>query len=186
MPVTPTIENTWPTVGSSADTWGSTLNDRGGETYVDINALADLLNAVEALANGALPKAGGTTTGDIALADVAAASVRSVGFRGAPVIDFDADRTLAATDAGKMLRLTGATARTLTIPNVGAVGFQKGTVIVLRVFGSQPLAISRGSGVQLRLSGSTTDKNCAVASQGLASLTMEDPNVWVLSGNGVS
>jgi len=186
MPVTPTIENVFPTVGASADTWGGILNERGGETYVDINALATLANANEAKANAALPKAGGTMTGDQVLADVGPSSTFSVGFRGAPVVNFSANKTLALTDAGKMQRATGASALVLTIPPVGTVGFPVDTVIPLRNFSTGVLTIERGSGVQLRIAGSDVNKNCALAPQGMGGLVHEDSNVWVLTGVGAS
>lgn len=186
MPVTPTIENVFPTVGASADTWGGILNERGSETYVDINALATLANANETKANAALPKAGGTMTGDQVLFAGGPTDARSSGYRGAPVSSFDTDKALVLADAGVTQRLTGSTGRTLTIPPVGSVGFPIGTVIPIRVSSSASLTVARGSGVQLRLAGSATDANRTVATQGLATIMHEDTNVWVISGIGVS
>jgi len=186
MPVTPTIENVFPTVGASADTWGGILNERGGETYVDINALATLANANEAKANAALPKAGGTMTGDQVLADLGPGSVFSVGFRGLPVVSIDEDRTFSLSDAGKMIRLTGSTNRTWTIPPVGSVGFPVGTVIVLRSFSTGVLSIARGSGVQLRLDGASADANRSLASYGKCALVHEASNIWTVAGVGVA
>lgn len=186
MAVTPTITNVQPVIGGSADTWGGTLNDRLGEAYVDINALAVQGNANETAVAAALPKAGGTMTGDVVLADVAPGSDRSVGFRGLPVVSIDADRTFGLTDSGKMIRLTGVTARTWTIPPVGSVGFPIGTVIVLRNTSTAALALARGSGVQLRIAGSATDANRSITPHGLVTITHEASNVWVASGLGVS
>lgn len=186
MPVTTTIQNVQPTVGGSADTWGGTINARLGEAYDDINALATQSNANQTLANAALPKAGGTMTGDVVLADVGPGDTRSVGFRGAPVVNFSADKTLALTDAGKTQRMTGATPLVLTIPPVGSVGFPVGTVIPIRNFGTAALTVARGSGVQLRLVGSATDKNCTVAPYGMGGILHESSNVWVIQGVGVS
>lgn len=126
-------------------------------------------------------------TGDAVLADVGPTSALSAGFRGAPVVDFSVDKALALTDCGKTQRLTGATPRTLTIPPVGTVGFPVDTVIPLRNFStSAALSIVRGAGVQLRVAGNATDKNCALAPQGVATLLHEANNVWVLSGVGAS
>lgn len=186
MAVTPTITNVQPVIGGSADTWGGTLNDRLGEAYVDINALAVQGNANEIAVAAALPKAGGTMTGDVALADVAPGSTRSVGFRGLPVVSIDAVRTFGLTDSGKMIRLTGTTARTWTIPPVASVGFPIGTAIVVRNFGTQPITLARGASVQLRIPGSATDANRTVAASGQATLVMEASNVWVISGVGVA
>lgn len=186
MPVTPTIQSTVPVVGGSADTWGGTINSRVGETYTDINALAVQGNDNEIAVAAALPKAGGTMTGDVALADVAPGSTRSVGFRGLPVVSIDAVRTFGLTDSGKMIRLTGTTARTWTIPPVASVGFPIGTVIVLRNTSTAALALARGAGVQLRIAGSATDANRSITPQGLVTITHEASNVWVASGLGVS
>lgn len=186
MPVTPTIQNVYPVIGGSADTWGGTLNDRGGETYTDINALAAQGNANETAVAAALPKAGGTMTGDVVLADVAPGGPLSVGFRGLPVISIDADRTFGLTDSGKMVRLTGTTARNWTIPPVASVGFPVGTAIVIRNFGTQTLTLTRGASVQLRIPGSATDANRTVAASGQATMVMEASNVWVISGVGVA
>lgn len=125
-------------------------------------------------------------TGDQVLADVGPGSALSVGFRGAPVVNFSADKTLALTEAGKTQRMTGASVCVLTIPPVGSVGFPVSTVIALRNAGTASMTIARGSGVQLRLAGLATDKNCALAPQGMASLLHEATNVWVLSGVGAS
>ena len=193
MPVTPTIQNNFPTVGASADTWGGTLNARGGETYVDIKALANQGNATETAAataqttaNNALARAGGTMTGDAVLANVAPTNVYSAGFRGVPVESNDSNITFALAQAGKMIRLNGTTSRTWTIPNDSAVNFPIGSVIALRAFSSGSITVARASGVSLRVAGQTTDKNCTVVSFGYATLTKEDPNIWVISGAGVS
>lgn len=187
MPVTPTIQNVKPTVGASADVWGGILNDRVGETYVDINALAVQGNANEAAVVGAMPKTGGAFSGPVTVPDVGPASPLNVGYRGAPVIGFDTDRTLLLSDAGKMLRLFGPTSRTLTIPPLSSVGFPLGTVILLRSYTTTvPWNIARGAGVTLTVAGSNVNKNCQMATFGFGSLTLEDTNIWVLSGVGVS
>lgn len=183
MAVTPTIQNVQPVIGASADTWGGILNPRLQEAYADINALAVQGNASETAVAGALPKAGGTMTGDIGLADVAPGSALSVGFRGVPVMSIDADRTLLATDAGKMIRLTGTTARTWTIP---PDVFPIGTAIVVRSVSTAALSIARGAGVTLRLVGVAANANRSMASQGQATLLQEALNEWSISGLGVS
>lgn len=183
MPFTPTIQNVKPTVGASADTWGGTLNDRIGETYTDLNAAASVINANETAANAALPKAGGTLTGNVVVGDPTPAGADSIGLRGLPVVSIDADYTLVAKDAGKCRRLIGTTARTWTIPlNVIAVG----QVVVIRNFSTAALSLARAGGVALRIPGSTTDGNKTVAPQGFVSLYQEDTNVWLVSGTGVA
>jgi len=183
MAVTPTIQNVKPVVGASADVWGGIVNDRIGETYTDINALAALTNANETAVTGAVLKSGSTSTGDQVLADVAASSQFSAGFRGVPVVSIDADRTFLNTDSAKMIRLTGSTARTWTIPpNV----FQVNTVIVLRSYSTASLSIARGAGVTLTTPGANVNSNKTLSTFGFATLVQEDANVWLLSGTGVS
>lgn len=182
MPVTPTIQDVKPVVGGSADVWGGIINARIDETYDDINALATLANATETVAVDALPKDGGTMTGDLALRDGNPTSVFSAGYRGLPVVSIDADRTFLLSDAGKMIRLTGTTARTWTIPPVGSVGFPVGTVIVLKAFSTGTIALTRGSGVQLRADGSATDTNKTIPAYAKATITHEATNVWSVSG----
>lgn len=188
MAVTPTIQNVQPVVGGSADTWGGTLNDRLEEAYVDVNALATQGNASEAAVIGKVAKAGDTLTGDLVLANVAPSSVYSAGYRGAPVISYDTDKTLALTDCGKLQRLFGSNPRTLTIPAIGTVGFPVGTVIPLRSYTTAGInwTIARSVGVVLTVAGSSVNKDCTMTPFGFGSLTHEDPNIWVLSGVGVS
>lgn len=187
MPVTNLYDGNVPTYDADEDTWGFELNTAlGDQIKPTLDDYAVAINANETLSSGALPKAGGTMTGDQVLADVGPTSALSVGFRGAPVVNFSANKTLALTDAGKMQRATGASALVLTIPPVGTVGFPVDTVIPLRNFSTGILTIARGSGVELRIAGSATNKNCAMAPQGMGALVHEASNVWVLSGVGAS
>lgn len=187
MPVTNLYDGNVPTYDADEDQWGFELNTAlGDQIKPTLDAYATAINATETVAGAALPKAGGTMTGDQVLADVGPTSQLSAGFRGAPVISFSADKTLALTEAGKAVRLTGATGRTLTIPPVGTVGFPVGTVIPVRNAATAVLTIARGSGVELRVAGDGTNKNCSVASYGFGGLLHEATNVWVLSGVGVS
>lgn len=187
MSVVNTYDGNVPTYDADEDTWGFELNTAlGGQIKPTLDAYATAINANETLAGAALPRAGGTMTGDQILADVGPTSALSVGFRGAPIVNFSDDKTLALTDAGKTQRLTGAVGKTLTIPPAGTVGFPVDTVIPLRNFATATMTIARGSGVELRVAGSATNKNCSLAQQGLGTLLHEATNVWVLSGVGVS
>lgn len=186
MAVTPTYDGSTPTVDADEDTWGNELNTALGQIKTDLDALAGQGNATETSNAGRVAKAGDTMTGELKLGDFGPTSSDSAGLRGAPIVNFDAAKTLALTDAGKSLRLTGSTARTLTIPPVGTVGFPIGTTIVLRNTSTQDLAIARGSGVTLTLAGSSTNKNCSLAPRGLATLLHEASNVWVVSGVNLS
>lgn len=183
MPVTPTIQNVQPVIGGSADVWAGILNPRLQEAYADINALATQGNANEGAAAAALPRAGGTMTGDVVLADVAPGSALSVGFRGLPVVSIDADRTFLNTDSGRMIRLTGTTPRTWTIP---AGVHPVGTAIVVRNASTAAITLARASGVALRLVGVTVNSNKTLNAQGQVTLVQEALNEWVASGAGIS
>lgn len=186
MPVTNDITQTNPVVDADFDTWGAKQNNFFDQVRSTVGALVSQFNALQTASANFLSRAGGTMTGDQVLFAGGPTDARSSGYRGAPVSSFDADKALVLADAGVTQRLTGSTGRTLTIPPVGSVGFPVGTVIPIRVSSSASLVVARGSGVQLRLAGSTTDANRTVATQGLATIMHEDTNVWVISGIGIS
>lgn len=179
MPVTITYTGATPTVDADEDTWGDELNDDAlAPIKVDLDALAAQGNASETLASGALLRAGGTMTGDIVLADAGHASALSVGFRGLPQVNIDADRTLALTDSGKMIRVFGATGRTITVPTNAAVPFPIGAVILVRNFQSVNLTVTRSSGVTLAQEGGYTDGAITLAPARSVTLVKEDTNIW--------
>lgn len=189
MAVTPTYNGAVPTVGGDSDVWGGKINVAFGQIKVDLDALAAQGNANETGVAGALPKAGGTMTGDVALADVAPTSILSAGFRGLPAVTIGVDRTLVGADAGKAIRFFGAANRILTIPTNATVPFPIGTVVPVRSYVSSPNAvtITPAPGVTLTIAGSLVAVSSAtIASGGFASLWQEDPNIWMISGTGVS
>lgn len=186
MTVTNDYDGNTPTVDADEDTWGGENNTALGQIYTTLQQLVSAVNDLLTNIAGMLPKAGGTMTGELRLGDPTTVNADSAGYRGAPVIDFDAAKTLALTEVGKTLRLIGTTARTLTIPPVGTVGFKPGTIIVLRNVSTQPLTIARGSGVTLTVTGATTNKNCTLSPRGRAALVMDENNVWDIGGVGVS
>lgn len=172
--------------GTNPKTWGGKLNANWASIdSLLFTATTDASTAVGQAAT-ALQRAGGTMTGDIALANVGPGSVYSVGFRGAPVVEFSADKTLALTDAGCSQRMVGTTALNLTIPPVGTVGFPLGTVIPLRNSTGVAMNILRGAGVTLTVVGSATNANATVAARGAGAIWQEATNVWLIQGSGVS
>lgn len=182
MAFVPTTQNVKPVVGGSADVWGGILNDRITEIYNDFVALAAQYNVTQAAAVAALARAGGTMTGDLVLANVGPGSQYSAGFRGVPVVSIDAIRTFLLTDAGKMIRLSGVTNRTWTIPPVASVGFPVGTVIILRAGSTGQINVARGAGVTLRAVGSPTNADKIILGYGEAAIKHEATNVWSISG----
>lgn len=185
MPFTPTYQNVKPVVGGSADTWGGTNNDRIGEAYADFTAAASVINATETLALAALPKAGGTLTGDVAIANVAPASPFSIGARGTPVVTVTASKTLTGTDAGSKQVFSGATTVNITIPPAGAVNLVAQGFLV-RNNGTVAITVSRGAGVTLRVAGSPTNKDVAISPNGFAAFSNDGGDVWVCSGTLVA
>lgn len=181
MTVTITSTGHVATVDADQDTWGDKVNADAERNRADLQALADQGNALEAL--DPLSKAGGTMTGALALHEGAPSGPFDAGYRGAPLVAVSASKTLTASDAGKAQRPEGGTALTLTIPpNVLAVN----AIVPVRNVSTQPCAIQRGSGVELRIAGSSVNKNCNAAPFCMATLYQEALNVWVLSGVGVS
>lgn len=180
MPFTPTFKNEFPVVGASADVWGGTLNNRGGESYVDFQAIATVLNATEAKADGALQRTGGAMTGELVL-PVSATGVAAAGYKGAPAVALGSARTLGAVDNGVMLVL-GAGNSTVTIPP--ALG--PGSVFPIKNLGTGTVTIARGAGVFLTIDGANVDKNYTVGPYGKAVITVNAINNCSISGSKVS
>lgn len=182
MPVTITTTTGVPTVGADEDAWGGELNVKWGTAKVDLDALAVLANATETVAGAALPKAGGTMTGDIALADPTPGSASSAGFRGAPTNMQDATYTLVLKDAGKTVLHTSGSAHAWTIPPNASVGFPLGTVIKVVNTGAGAVTLTRGASVALRRNGSSTDANRTLNQYGSALLEKVGTDSWLVSG----
>lgn len=180
MPFTPTFQNVFPVVGASADVWGGILNNRGGESYVDFQAIATVLNATETKADGALQRSGGTMTGPITL-PIAATGVADAGYKGAPPVSLGATRTLGAVDNGVLLVLASGNS-TVTIAPALAVG----SVFPIKNRGSGTITIARGAGVTLTLDGANTNKNCTIGAYGKGVITVNATNECSISGSKVS
>ncbi len=179
MPVTITYTGATPTVDADADVWGDELNDDAlGPIKGDLDALATQGNASETLANGALQRSGGDMSGEIYIADIAPTNARTVGFRGLPQVNLDADRTFALTDSGKMIRCVGTTGRTFTIPTNAVAPFPIGTAIMVRNYQSVNLTVTRSATVTLAQEGSTADGPVVLAPFTSVVLIKEDTNFW--------
>jgi len=174
-----------PVVDADEDIWGGLINTGLTQIRNTLDAIVAAVNGLLDTITGKVAKAGDTMTGELKLGDFGPTSSDSAGLRGAPIVNFDENKTLTLKDAAKTQRLIGTAARTLTIPPVGSVGFPLGTAIVLRNVSTQPLTIARGSGVTLTVTGSSTNKNCTLAPRGRATLLMDENNVWDIGGVGV-
>jgi hypothetical protein len=132
-----------------------------------------------------LNRAGDTAT-NLTLA-CTAPSATSAGYLGAPRNEQDANYALALSDCGKLVRCNSASAVTYQLPPQAIVAWPDGAVIMVRNAGAGVLTVQRGAGVILTLAGANTNKDCAIAPYGLASLIHEFPNdTWTISGVGIS
>lgn len=110
----------------------------------------------------------------------------SIGYRGAPTNSQDATYTLVLGDSGKMVLHTSASTHTWTIPPNSSVAYPVGTIIGLANTGSGAVTVARGSGVALRISGASTDKNMTLAQHGIASIIKLATDSWYIAGTGVT
>ena len=128
----------------------------------------------------------GDTATNLALAFTAPTSA-SAGYLGAPRNEQDANYSFTLSDCGRMVRSNSASAVTYLLQPQASVAWPDGAVIVVRNAGAGVLTIQRGSGVILLPAGGNTNKDCAVAPYGLATLIHDFPNdSWTISGVGVS
>lgn len=88
--------------------------------------------------------------------------------------------TLVLTDKGNMINITTGG---VTVPS-GV--FSAADAVVVYNNSSSPQAITQGSGVTLRLAGTTNTGNRTVAARGVATVLCVNSNEFVVSGPGVS
>lgn len=130
---------------------------------------------------------GATFTGDVRLNFTATSlSVDSVGFRGIPLNTQTGNYTFVVNDCGRMVRHTDSTGHAWTIDPVATTPYPVGAAIVVRNVGSGAITLTRGAGVTLRKSGSSTDANVTLAQWGMATLIHEASDIWVVTGSGIS
>lgn len=134
-----------------------------------------------------LNRAGDTIFGEVRINYVATSlSADAIGFRGIPVVTYDAAHTVSIDDVGRMLRHTSGTGHAYTLDTTSNVDYPVGATIVVRNVGSGPVTITRGSGVSCRIAGQSSSANVTVAQWGLATCVHEDVNTWVVTGTGIS
>lgn len=132
----------------------------------------------------ALNKAGDTAINLLIAAS--SLSTTSAGYLGAPRNIQNANYTLALGDAGYCIVCDNTGGYAWTIPPVASVAFPPGTVIGVRNRAAGSITLTRGSGVVLRIAGSSTSKDVSLAIWGLASMFMDESNEWVVGGTGLS
>lgn len=101
------------------------------------------------------------------------------------IVSIASARSLAATDKGKVLYLTGTT-YALTIEPDATLEFAIGTMILLNCNTSGNVTITRGSGVALNwFDGiSASDANRTITVGGVACLVKRAADTWHIWGNG--
>jgi hypothetical protein len=113
---------------------------------------------------------GGGTTGDVELAlDPDLTTLE----------DTTTARTLALTDAGKLIRMNNAGATTLTVPPNSSVAFGVGAQIIVAAMGAGAVTVAAGAGVTLR------SKDAALAIDGqyaTASCVQVAADEWLVFG----
>lgn len=89
--------------------------------------------------------------------------------------------------AGRLIRHDSASSHTYTIQPVATIAHPTGTVIAIRnAMSGGNITLARGSGVSLRIAGSTVDKNVTIAPGGYCTLVLETGNLWIALGAGIS
>lgn len=104
-----------------------------------------------------------------------------VGYIGAPQ---STNTTVAASDAGKHIYITGGSTATLTVNTNATTPIDVGTTILVVNNNSGNLTIS-GSGVTFQLANGATG-NRTVATKGMATLLKVATDTWYVSGAGVT
>ncbi len=88
--------------------------------------------------------------------------------------------TLVLSDAFKTIKMTKATANTLTIPLNSSVAFADGTIIFIEQWGAGQVTISPTGGVTLNSSGGATK---IAAQYSTAFIRKDATNTWILVGD---
>jgi hypothetical protein len=171
----------------------------GGNVVQDVDPVAaPFINATGSitaamLASGAavsnmgyapVNKAGDTATN--LLISNSSLAITSVGYLGAPMHRQNVNYTFALNDAGACVLCDNTGGYVWTIPPVSAVAFPVGSVILVRNRAAGSITLMRSSGLVLRIAGSGTSQDVALAIWGFATLVMDESNEWVVSGVGIS
>jgi len=134
-----------------------------------------------------LPIAGGTATGPVNLNYTNGGELATeTGFRGVPINTQSGAYAFVKDDMGRCVRHDNGSAHAWTIAPYATSDIPIGAVITLRNGGAGIVTLTRGAGVVLRISGSATDANVALAANGMATLLHEALNTWVVAGSGLS
>jgi hypothetical protein len=125
------------------------------------------------------PVLGTPTSGN--LSNCTVDGTNKVGYIGAPQ---STNTTVAASDAGKHIYITGGSTATLTVNTNATTPIDVGTTILVVNNNSGNLTIS-GAGVTFQLANGATG-NRTVATKGMATLLKVATDTWYVSGAGVT
>ena len=153
--------------------------------FVSPAKLAAWTGVATALGYTPLNKAGDTAT-NLVLANSVLATT-SAGYLGIPVNEQDGTYTAVLTDAGKLVRHNSATAHAHTVPPIASVAYPIGTAIAFRNFGAGVVTLTPGAGVTFYKAGTVASvASVAIAQSGVCSAVLEDTNIWMISGVGIT
>lgn len=166
------------------------VNSNANSTnFGGVNALVvrNGLAAPIALATGGSERLRISGTGDAYFAAVVAPeSTLSVGYRGVPQNAKTANYTLALTDSGGHIYLTGSTAsQSITIPANASIAFPIGTAISIISDSTVNWSVAITTDT-MQLAGTTTTGTRTLASGAVATLIKVTATKWFISGAGVS
>lgn len=150
------------------------------------NTFTDALDAFFA-GSAPLPVANGGTAAATAGAALTSLGALAATFKGIPMVAKTAGFTLDDADEGVGYRYAGSAAAA-TIDPVGTTPYTVGAVFPIRNAHNSTgaVAITRGTGVSLRIAGLTTDQNVSLAVGGYGVLIHEASNTWIFVGTGAS
>jgi hypothetical protein len=129
-----------------------------------------------------------SSSGDLNFMDSAGAAYK-VGFRNVPVNSQIANYTAILSDSGKFIFKPSGSAATFTIPAVGNVNYDVGTVLTFVNMSSNPLTIAITTDT-MHLAGAGTTGPRTLAQYGMATAIKMTTGVgttfWLISGTGLT
>jgi hypothetical protein len=122
-----------------------------------------------------------TSLGNTSTINDGGSGVYAIGYKAIPP-SLTSSGNLALTDAGKHVYVSAG----VTVPPNSTAPFDIGTVITIVNSSASSITVTQGSGVTLRLSGSTSTGNRTLAAYGLCSCIKVATDTWYISGSGMT
>ena len=139
-------------------------------------------------ASAPLPKSGGAVTGPVTNLGNGSSVIdgggtaRAIGYRTIPLTAKSASYQIALGDVGQGL----STSAGIAVPPNATTAFAVGDTIVVYNNSGSSITITQGTGVTLRLVGSSTTGNRTLGARGLCTLLKIGSDEWVAAGGGLS